>query len=191
MIKLYSDEDFYSAIVQRRKIVFVYCLVAAIALAAIGVLLAYYISLPYGDNNTTWVMAVASFIMIFFVFFTFPFMGIKFMRCHKYCKKLKNMSVGLKEQSTHVFDGIDDWTTREGVDVNVARFVVRSVKRNEKSVRQIYVDGEKDYPPFYEGDTVKMITHGNFLISYEIIEQSKIRGEAFEEFPENSQKEGE
>ena len=34
--------------------------------------------------------------------------------------------------------------------------------------RQIYIDGEKDFPPFEEGKQVRMITQGNLLIEYEI-----------------------
>ena len=37
-------------------------------------------------------------------------------------------------------------------------------------IRQIYVDGEKDFPPFEEGQSVRVISQGNLLIEYEIVD---------------------
>ena len=71
------------------------------------------------------------------------------------------------------FEGIEDWTTRDGVDVNVALFRVRHIKRDEEMVRQIYIDGEKDFPPFEEEDMVRVVSQGNLLIEYEILSRSE------------------
>ena len=86
---------------------------------------------------------------------------------------LKFISLGLKEYAVLPFAGIDDWITRDGVDVNVATFRVRNVKRDEEMIRQIYVDGEKDFPPFEEEQTVRVVSQGNLLIEYEILSQNK------------------
>ena len=40
-------------------------------------------------------------------------------------------------------------------------------------IRQIYVDGEKDFPPFEEGQQVRIVSQGNLLIEYEILSQDK------------------
>ena len=39
-------------------------------------------------------------------------------------------------------------------------------------IRQIYVDGEKDFPPFEEGEEVRFVSQGNLLIEYEIIKEN-------------------
>ncbi len=168
MIKLYRDEDLYDAVLQRRRILGVFFGVLGAYLAGLIALIVYYISLPFEDPNATWVIWVTGILTTLFLFFSFPFMGIKFKRCNSYCKMLKFISVGLKEYSVSPFLEIDDWVNRDGVDVNVANFAVKGVKRNETMIRSIYVDGEKPFPPFREGDIVKMISQGNLLIEYEI-----------------------
>ena len=83
---------------------------------------------------------------------------------------LRYISLGLKEGAVAPFEEVDDWTTRDGVDVNVADFSVPNVKRDGTMTRQVYVDGEKDFPPFEAGMTVRMVTQGNLLLEYEILE---------------------
>lgn len=168
MVKLYRDSDLWESFVQRRKILAVFFAVTAVCLAGIIALVVYYVSLPYQDPNGTWTIAVTCVIVAVYLIFCFPYMGICFKRCNAYCKMLKFISVGLKECSVLPFVGIEDWTTRDGVDVNVATFAVRNVKKDEEMIRQIYVDGEKDFPPFREGHNAKLVSQGNLLIGYEI-----------------------
>lgn len=169
MIKLYSDADLWSAYHQKRRLLSIYIAVCAVCLAAVVALVVYYISLPYADPNQTWVIAVTCVIVALFLIFSFPFMGISYKRVRNYCKMLKNISVGLKEYSVLPFAGIEDWTTHDWVDVNVATFRVKNVKRDEEMIRQIFIDGEKDFPPFREGERVKLVSHGNLLIEYECL----------------------
>ncbi|MDE5897591.1 MAG: hypothetical protein K2H43_07240, partial [Clostridia bacterium] len=70
-------------------------------------------------------------------------------------------------------EGIDDWTTHDGVDVNVANFAVKNIKRDETMTRQIYVDGEKDFPAFEEGKYARLVSQGNLLIEYELLGNSE------------------
>lgn len=173
MTKLYADSDLWNAIMQRRKILSVFLAVSAVCLAGVIALFVYYVSLPYNDSNATWVICVTCVLVALYLIFTFPYMGICFKRSNAYCKMLKFISVGLKEYSVVPFAGIEDWTTRDGVDVNVATFAVRNVKRDEEMIRQIFVDGEKDFPDFQEGKIAKLISQGNLLIEYELTENSE------------------
>lgn len=171
MVKLYSDEDLWNAFMQRRKILAGFFAATGVYLASFVAFLVWTIMLPYKDPMGTWVTVMASVVTAIYVIFLFPYMGICFKRCNAYCKMLKFISVGLKEYSFVPFAGIEDWTTRDGVDVNVATFSVRNVKRDEEMIRQIYVDGEKDFPPFEEGKYARIITQGNLLIEYELSDE--------------------
>ncbi len=168
MTRLYTDADLYAAYMQRRRILGVFFAVTGVYAAAFIGLLVYYIMLPYEDPNQDWVIGVTCALTALYIIFLFPYMGISFKRCNAYCKMLKFISVGLKEYTVAPFAGVDDWTTRDGVDVNVATFRVHNYKRDEDMIRQIYVDGEKDFPPFEEGKTVRLISQGNLLIEYEM-----------------------
>lgn len=140
-------------------------------LAVLAGFIAYYVLLPYEDPNGTWVIAVTAVWTAIYLVFLFPYMGISFKRCNAYCKLLKYISLGLKEYAVAPFEGIDDWTTHDGVDVNVADFSVPNIKRDGMMTRQVYVDGEKDFPPFEEGCPVRLVTQGNLLIEYEILDK--------------------
>jgi hypothetical protein len=170
MTKIYQDRDLWNAVMQRRKILGIFIGVSVACFLALAGFVAYYVMLPYQDPNTTWVTAVSCVIVGLYLMFAFPYMGISFKRCNAYCKMLKFISVGRKESATLPFEGIDDWTTHDGVDVNVGIFSVRNIKRDETMRRQIYVDGEKDFPAFEEGKTAKLVSQGNLLIEYELSE---------------------
>ncbi len=172
MTRLYSDDDLYNAYMQRRKLLAGFFIATGLWLAVLIGFIVYYTFLPYGDPNATWVKAVTSIWTALYLIFLFPYMGISFKRCNAYCKMLKFISRGIKEYNVAPFEGIEDWTTHDGVDVNVACFSVPNVKRDGMMTRQVYVDGEKYFPPFEEGKRVRFVTQGNLLIEYEIEENN-------------------
>ncbi len=171
MKKLYEDGDLLDAVKQKRRLLAIFLAVTALFLGGFATLLTFYILLPYNDPTGVWYVVGTSVLAGLYIIFCFPYMGISYKRCRAYCKMLKFISVGLKEYSVLPFEGIDDWTTRDGVDVNVALFSVKNVKKDETMTRQIYVDGEKDFPAFAEGKTARLISQGNLLIAYELTEE--------------------
>ena len=171
MIKLYSDEDLWSAVMQRRRLLAIFLSLLCLWLGGVAGCIAWYALLPYKDPMQTWVIVITCSITALFIMFAFPFMGISFKRCNAYVKMLKAYSKGLKEFFTAPYEGVDDWVTHDGVDVNVANFSVPNHKRDGMMTRHVYVDGEKQYPPFEEGRRVSMILMGNNLLEYEILEE--------------------
>lgn len=173
MTYLYSDRDLFEVVRQKRRLLFWFFAVTALWLVGFGVCIFFYVRLPYEDPDGSWYIAAAGVWTGLYLIFCFPYLGISVKRCRAYCKMLRFLTVGLKEYFRAPFAYVDDWTTHDGVDVNVAVFTVRGFKREEEMTRQIYVDGEKDFPPFEEGDFVRMITHGNLLVAYEIEKREK------------------
>ena len=169
MTRLYDDSDLWDAVAQKRKILGVFLGVTGGYLIGLVGFTVWYVLLPYAAPEGKWIIAATCVLTALYMMFSFPWMGIKFKRSRAYCKMLKFISLGLKEYTVAPFEGIDDWTTHDGVDVNVATFSVRNVKRDEVMTRQIYVDGEKDFPPFEAGQSVRLVTQGNLLIEYEIL----------------------
>ena len=170
MVKIYSDADLWNAFRQRRRILNIFYIITAIFVAALVALIVLYTQLPYNSKNGVWVIVATSVLSAVYIAFSFPYMGISFKRCRAYCKMLRYISVGLKESALLPFKGIDDWTTHDGVDVNVAVFSVHNRKREEDMERQVFVDGEMDFPPFEEGKSIRIVTQGNLLIEYEILD---------------------
>lgn len=170
MIKIYEDKDLYNAEMQQRRILYIFYAVTALMLGGFAALLTVYLNLPYGSSDGVWVIVGTSALAAVYIAFAFPYMGISYKRCHAYVKMLRFISRGLKETMTAPFLGIEDWTTHDGVDVNVAVFSVPNRKGEEDMTRQIYVDGEKDFPPFEAAESVRVVTQGNLLICYEILD---------------------
>lgn len=170
MTRLYRDVDLWNAYKQRKRILSGFFIATGLFLAGFFAVFIYFLMLPYEDPNGTWATAVACILAALYIIFLFPYMGICFKRANAYFRMLRYISVGLKEYTVAPFSGIEDWTTVDGVDVNVATFRVHNYKRDEDMIRQIYVDGEKDFPPFEEGQSVRMISQGNLLIEYEIVD---------------------
>lgn len=173
MVKLYNNMDLWLAMRQRRRLFVGFFAVTALFAAALVCCIVLYVMLPYRDPLGVWYIVATSAVTGLYIIFCFPYMGISFRRCNAYCKTLKYLSRGLKEYSRLPFEGIDDWTTRDGVDVNVALFKVKNVKKDEEMTRRIFVDGEKQFPPFEEGKYVRLISQGNLLIEYELTEETR------------------
>lgn len=169
MVKLYCDRDLWEAVRQYRKLLAGFLIATAVFIAGFAAFLTYYILLPYNDPNGTWTIAATCCLVALYMCFAFPYMGISFKRSRAYVKMLKFITVGLKEATVAPFLGIEDWTTHDGVDVNVALFSVKNIKRDELMTRQIFVDGEKDFPAFVEGRSAKIVSQGNLLIEYELL----------------------
>ena len=170
MIQLYRDADLWDCVMQRRKIFGVFLGVTGFALICFLGITIGYTQLPYKDPAGPWLTAAACVVLALYAVFAFPFMGIKFKRCNCYCKMVKFISVGLKEHAVMPFEDIEDWLTHDGVDCNVAVFAVKNIKKDEPLRRQIFIDGEKEFPPFTVGDSVHVVSQGNLLIAYEILE---------------------
>lgn len=170
MVKLYSDADLYDAVMQRRRILGAFIAVSSVCLAIVIALVIAYTQLAYHDPAGIWIIVATCVVVGGYMVFAFPFMGIKFKRSNAYCKMLKFISVGLKEHAVLPFEDIEDWVTRDGVDCNVAVFATKNIKKDELLLRQIYVDGEKTFPPFEVGKLVRIISQGNLLVEYEILD---------------------
>ena len=167
MVKLYSDDDLWNAVWQKRRLLAVFFSVLAVWLLAIIGCAVWYAMLPYEDSMQPWVIVIVCVLTALFFMFAFPFMGISYKRSKAYVKMLKFFSEGLKESFVAPFEGVDDWITYDGVDGNVADFSVPNVKRDGMMTRQVYIDGEKDFPPFKEGAKAKLVVQGNILLEYE------------------------
>ena len=171
MVKLYTDDDLWDAVRQKRRLLAIFLTVLGVWLAAVAGCATWYGMLPYKDSMQVWVIVIASVITALFLMFAFPFMGISYKRSKAYVKMLQFISAGLKECFVAPFEGVNDWITHDGVDVNVADFSVPNFKRDGMMTRQVYIDGEKDFPPFVEGARIRMVVQGNLLLEYEILDE--------------------
>ncbi len=167
MISIYHDDDMHYAYKQYRGIVNVYILVALIYAIVCITCLVLYVSLPYNSPYHTFYKVVISICSALFIIFSYPYIGITMFRSRSYFKLLKNISLGLKSKDVAYFSYIDDWSTKDNVDLNVLVFKKWNVKKRKWEENNVYVDAEKELPIFEENEEVALILHGNVLVQYE------------------------
>ena len=89
MVKLYSDDDLWNAVWQKRRLLAVFFSVLAVWLLAIIGCAVWYAMLPYEDSMQPWVIVIVCVLTALFFMFAFTFMGISYKRSKAYVKMLK------------------------------------------------------------------------------------------------------
>lgn len=170
MINYFKDEMLDDVAKQRKKLKIIYIIVASAFLVfAVGMFL-WYLTLPYESptiNTIKWILYPA---IILFVFFTFIYFGISFKRVNKYYKLCKNISTGLREQTTAEFKRVDEeYTEKDFVEMKALIFLEWNKFKKEFFERKVYIFPDVEIPNIQEGDKVLFETQGNVLTAYEIL----------------------
>ena len=172
MTEYFKIEFLEQAKAQRKKTLIVFYIALALYLAMSAVVLIRYMQLPYGSPKIGTIKTVEFVLSFVFFIFSFIHLGIKYKRVNKFYVMCKNMSTGLKEEYTANFFEYDETlSTKDGVDVKALVFLQWNKFKNEYFERKVWVFYEKPFPEFKENDTVKFITQGNMLISYQIVDE--------------------
>ena len=169
MTVIFNDSDLLSAYSQKRKLFWFYMLVLAVFAALCITCLVVFMNMPYkapAQAIPKWIVYVAS---VLFVIFSFPYLGIKYLRIRKYYKLIAYLSVGLKQVNESKFLRYEDYETKDGVDLYILIFSEWNAKKSEYMDRKIMFDKEKPLPEFQGGDIVRYLSQGNLMVAYEVI----------------------
>ena len=169
MTVIFNDSDLLSAYSQKRKIFWFYMLVLAVFAALCITCLVVFMNMPYkapAQAIPKWIVYVAS---VLFVIFSFPYLGIKYLRIRKYYKLIAYLSVGLKQVNESKFLRYEDYETKDGVDLYILIFSEWNAKKSEYMDRKIMFDKENPLPEFQGGDIVRYLSQGNLMVAYEVI----------------------
>ena len=170
MVDYYVKEDFEKARVQRKKTLTWYFIALGVVLVASGVLIAWYLTLPYKSPTINTIKLIHYSLLVVFLIFSFIYLGIKYKRVNKYYKLMHYMEIGLKETSTGSFFEYDETPQeKDGVDFKALVFLEGNKYKKDFFERKVLVFEEKDFPKFNENDNVRYVTQGNVLVSYEIL----------------------
>lgn len=175
MIEYYNDAELQSAKKQKKKTLIIYFITLGIYLLISVACFIYYRTLPYsgyGDTagKITVLKAIHYGITALFLIHTFVYLGIIFKRVNRYFKLCRNMSTGLKEQSTGSFFEYDEKIQdKDGVDFKALVFIEWNKYKKDFFERKVLVFYEKPFPEIPVQANVSYITQGNILVSYEIL----------------------
>ena len=137
----------------------------------------WYRGLPYKSATITVVKVIEYALTVVFVIFSFLYMGIKYKRAKKYNLMCYNLTYGLKEQSVLQFIKTDDTMhDKDGVECKSLVFSEWNKYKKEYFNRKVYVFYDLPFPDIKENEKYKIITQGNFLISYEQEDGGELNG---------------
>ena len=191
MVQVYKDEDLYAVYRQKSRVLGVFWALTLTYIAFCVAWLVYYISLPYADPMKTLPKACVFVASGLYILFIFPYMSIKYGRVRRYYKMLYFLSEGIKNEEINYFLCFDKKDLQKDyVDVFSCVFTTWNKKKSEWMEREAYFDVEKPRPDFEEGDLVKYVVQGNFIVQYDVIKRHAIEFE-YEEEAEEEQTEQE
>ena len=174
MIEYFKKEYLEQAQNQRKKTLIVYFMVLALYVALSVVVLIRYTQLPYMSEKIVAIKAVEYVITFFMLVFSFLYLGIKYKRVNKYYHLLKNLQIGLREEFVASFFEYDEnLSTKDGVDVKALVFLEWNKFKKDYFDRKVWVLYELPFPEIPEKATVKFVTQGNVLVSYEILSEEE------------------
>lgn len=190
MVSVYTDADFLAAWKQRRKIITVFIIVSAVYFTYSLAWLFYHISLPYNHSGSKFAEFMVGVGSVLYVCFAFPYLSIKGSRSFRYCKMMRYLSEGMKNEEKNYFFGFEKKALqKDNIDVMGCVFETWSKKKNEWLDREAYWDVENPLPPFESGDYVQYIVQSNFIIQYTILQKKALEFEVIEDEEEEGPEE--
>lgn len=179
MIKYYGKEDYYKAKKRRNLLLAVFLAITAAYAAASVALLVYYIFLPYHSPMIATVKAVHYPLTAVYVIFAFVYLGTVYKKAQKMFRFMQNIEKGLKEVSEANFFEYDETPqVKDGVDVKSLIFLEWNEIKQDYFERKVLVFYDRPFPEIPLSATVKFITHGNFLLEYQILEEKEQQNES-------------
>ena len=170
MTKYFDQQEHVNSKKQRKTVLTIYFIILAVYLIfSVGMFL-WYRTLEYKSPQIATVKWIHYPITVLMIIFSFIYFNIKYKRVNRYCKLTYNLITGIKETSTGSFLEYDEsLQDKDGVDCKSLVFVEWNKYKNDFFERKVLVFDEKEYPELKEGQNVKYVTQGNFLIEYEIL----------------------
>ncbi len=187
MVQIYGDAEYLAAYKQKQRLWWIFVAVSAAYLSAGGGFLLWGASLPYGDPLLIAPKICAYALSALYVIFAFIYLGIPYGRARRYYRMLTQFSTCLKMEEKNYFYNFQEKTLQQdNIDVLSCLFEIWDKKKKEWQEREVYYDVEQPALPFEEGDFIRYVTQGNFLIEYEILEKNVL---AFEEVEDDESEE--
>lgn len=135
------------------------------------------------DRSYTFLLAFLSALLAFgFMAGSLFFFSIKYRLTRKYVRMLRDMEQGLKDTIEGKFLRYDDEiSTKDGVFFYTMVLKTRPLRRDDIDERKLLVEQTIPKIALNEGDRLKIVSHANILVAYEIVERAPQQGTAIAE----------
>ena len=171
MNNYFTEQEYFNVEKQRKNCFLIYLATAVVFLVMSTFIYIAFAREPYGSTRLNLFKAIQFIISGIYVVFSFLYIGIKYKRVYRYSKFCKRLIKGKKQTSELDFFEFDDRITMlDGVECKTIIFLEWNEYKKIYFERKVLVFYEKEFPQIPENAFVKMVTQGNFLISFEILE---------------------
>jgi len=102
--------------------------------------------------------------------FTLFFFALKFRLVRHYAKLFRDIDSGLKDETTGVFVEYDPaLTSKDGLTFYSLVLDAVPLRREDISIRKVLIEHSRPKPELISGQGVKVITHANILVAWEVV----------------------
>ncbi len=178
MTEVFKQELFEQAKKQRKLVLIIYFMILGVYLVGSIGMLGWYLSLEYKSSEITIVKVIEYVATGIMVIFSFIYLKICYGRINKYYKQCKYMIGGIREQAEGYFFEYDDkLVTKDGVDMKTIVLLQWNKFKSNYFERKVLIFYNLEFPKFNPNQKIKVITVGNVLHSYEVLDEGDVGGE--------------
>ena len=184
MTDVFSQSEKAAARREKKILFWTWFAITAAYVALMATLIAtdlVLVSVHRNRNHTLWMGALSMLATVAYVCFTLFFFSIKYRLTRKYVRMLRDMDRGLKDTFEGRFMGYDDAIgMKDGVYFYSMLLKTRPLRRDDIDERKLLIEHTVPKIELNEGDKLRLVSHANILISYEILERAPVAEKAEE-----------
>lgn len=173
MINVFSEQEKAAARREKNKLLAFWITLLVLYVAIMVTLITvdiYLVAELRNRDHNLWMALVAGLCSVLFGCYTLFFFSLKFRLTAKYCRMLRDMDRGLKDTIEAKFVGYDESTSyKDGVYFYAMVLEARPLKREDITERKLLIEHTVPKIEIEPGTRLKLISHANILISYEIL----------------------
>ena len=176
MISVFPKIEEFYARREKKKLLAIYFIILALTLAVEAFLITYFIVTVNTTQDRSLkdlFIALSSLLLVLFGWFSLVFFKLKYRRTKQFVDMFNDFQTGIKVTEEGVFRGYDmKIREKAGVDFYTMKVMVKSKDRRFDDVcRDVLIYKESPKIEINDGDKIKMITHSNILIAFELEEK--------------------
>ncbi len=176
MTNVFGEKEKQAAKKEKQVLFWVWFAVLVVAVAVVAtcaIVATYRVSVLRDRSLTALLGSVAAIVAILFSCYSLFFFSIKYKLTRKFVKMLREMDRGLKDEFDAKFIGYDDSVTmKDGVYFYSMVLKTKPLRRDDIDERKLLVEQTVPKLKLNSGAKLKLISHANILVSYEIIDNS-------------------
>lgn len=174
MTYVISEEEKAAARNQKKRLFWSwFAILAAVVLVVLALILIdlYLVEVRRVRTYTPLCAFVSALLGVGFACGSLFFFAIKYRLTRKYVRMLRDMDSGLKDTVEAKFMGYEDAISmKDGVYFYTMVLKTRPLRRDDIDERKLLVEQTVPKIPLQEGTKLKVVSHANILIGYEILQ---------------------